>query len=206
LYGTSVGGRHGRPWIGSCGCGFRRRHRVRCFRVRAREHSGRTAGATPPRSRSGPPSTGSGQRLVSALADAGGGHGGRAPVPPGPDTAGASMCSRWDHRPRRDCGRAGDLGTEVPRAAGERRRRAQPDLGNCADDGRATGRGKVGPRRSAGQHPVEQDSVGDRATDAAQPRSHGCHDVSCLIPDELSQLGDGLLNEVGRSGHRAERC
>jgi hypothetical protein len=38
------------------------------------------------------------------------------------------------------------------------------------------------PRRSAGQHPVEQDSVGDRATDAAQPRSHGCHEVSCLIP------------------------
>jgi hypothetical protein len=148
LYGTSVGGRHGRPWIGSCGCGFRRRHGVRCFRVRTREHSGRTAGATPPRSRSGPPSTGSGQRLVSALADASGGYGGRSPVPPGPDTAGASMRSRWDHRPRRDCGRAGDLGTEVPRAIGERRRRAQPDLGSCADDGWATGRGKEASARS----------------------------------------------------------
>jgi len=148
LYGTSVGGRHGRPWIGSCGCGFRRRHGVRCFRVRAREHSGRTAGATPPRSRSGPPATGSGQWLVSALADAGGGYGGRAPVPPWPDTTGAGMRCRWGHTPQRDCGRAGDLGTKVPRAAGECHRRAQPDLGGCADDGWATGRGKEASARS----------------------------------------------------------
>ena len=53
-------------------------------------------------------------------------------------------------------------------------------------------------RRLGGQHPVEQDAVGDRATEAAHPRSHGCHDDASSVRKELTQFGDGPLDDVDR--------
>ena len=37
-----------------------------------------------------------------------------------------------------------------------------------------------------GQHPVEQDAVGDRATEIAHPRSHGCDDDARPLRKELT--------------------
>ena len=54
-----------------------------------------------------------------------------------------------------------------------------------------------------GQHPVEQDTVGDCATEAAQPRSHGCHDDARPLREELPQLGDGSLHDVDRCAQLA---
>jgi hypothetical protein len=58
-------------------------------------------------------------------------------------------------------------------------------------------------RRLGGQHPVEQDAVGDRSAQVAQPWSHRCDDDSCLLREELTQLADGALDGLDRRAQLA---
>jgi hypothetical protein len=50
--------------------------------------------------------------------------------------------------------------------------------------------------QSIGRHPVEEDAVGDRATEAAQPGSHGRDDDAGPSRENLAELGDGALQHV----------
>jgi hypothetical protein len=54
-----------------------------------------------------------------------------------------------------------------------------------------------------GQHPVEQDGVGDRATEMAHPRSHGCQDDARPLRKELTQLCHGPPHELDRCAQLA---